>query len=165
MVSIVARDVALPTSSSVVAISRTCGRDDSGSVSATIRGRGDADREPGLHVEHARAEKTSITLFERHAGQLADGPDSIEMTDEQHARPGTGPFGDDMSGGRSAVDAADRGAGALEPLHEDPSTALERGRIGARRLFGHQVAGQGGDAGSGRQTGRNQAIHGPIITR
>ena len=91
-----------------------------------------ADAEPALHVEHARPEQLAVRFVERHARQLPDGPDRVEVTDEQHARPGAGPGREHVIGRRAGGEARDRCAGRREPSGEKRAARVERAAIGAR---------------------------------
>jgi hypothetical protein len=46
-------------------------------------GRQHRQRDPGLHVEHARPMQPTAFAFERHAGELADGPHRVEVAEQQ----------------------------------------------------------------------------------
>ena len=89
--SIAARDVALPTSSSVVASSVTRGRAPSaGSPAATTRAGRDPNRQARLHVEHARPVQPAVAFLDRHAGDLADRPHRVEVPDSSTPGPRPG---------------------------------------------------------------------------
>ncbi len=131
--SIVWRDVPLPISSSVVHSIVTCGA----SASASSRKRANRehrDADAGLHVEDAGTVQPAGFLANRHAIELADRPDGVEVAEQQDAAPDARKLGADVIAAGAAVEARDRSADRFEAPRQLRAAPIHGGLVGAGRF-------------------------------
>ena len=88
----------------------------------------------GLHVEDTRAMKPAGLLPNRHAIELADRPDGVEVAEEQHMAPFAGKIGADVVASGTAVDPVGRAADRFQAPRQLRAAALDGGLVGARRF-------------------------------
>ena len=112
------------------------GRLAASTVAGEDPGGRDANREAGLHVEHARPEKPAVAFFDRHPRELADRPDRVEVPDEQNARRRRPATRQDVVARSGAPGSRVHGrAGRLQLRHEQRARRprARRGRCSAIR--------------------------------
>ena len=130
--SIAARDVALPTSSSVVNSTSIDGRGGAENVRERAQ-RQERRAEARLHVEDAGPEQPPVLLGAA-SSELADRPDRVEVPEEQDAAAAAGELGQDVVAAAAAVQALDRAAERRQAARELVAAAIDRGLVRARRL-------------------------------
>ena len=77
-------------------------------------------------------------LAERHAIELADRPDGVEVAKEQHMAPGAGKLGADVVAAGTAVEPADRAADRFEAPRQLRAAPIDGGLVGAGRFESDQ---------------------------
>jgi hypothetical protein len=88
----------------------------------------------GLHVEDARTVQPAALLAKWHALELAEGPDRIEVTEEEHAPSRAGEVSADVISAGAAVDTGHLAADRFEARPQFSAAPVNGGLVGAGRL-------------------------------
>ena len=84
----------------------------------------------------------SIRARERHALQLADRPDRVEVADQEDLRRAASELGEQVIAAIGSRQARDASADRFEAAGELRAAAIDGGLVGRRRLEAHQRLGR-----------------------
>ena len=101
-----------------------------------------AEGDTGFHVEDARPVQPAVRARQRHAVELTDRPDGIEVAEQEDLRCATaacpersrGEFGQQMIAAILSGEPCDAAADRRDPRRQLVAAAIDRGLVGRRRF-------------------------------
>ena len=91
-------------------------------------------RDAGLHVEHARSMQAAARPRQRHAVELADRPDRVEMAEQQNLRRAAAKLREQVIAAIGSRQSRHPSSDRLEPRGERGAAPVDGGLVGRRRL-------------------------------